>query len=90
MISDQARRSPLSPHEPTAEQRSRAVWVVAGKAQDAEDLSEVLDMLGLSACEAKEPGSAPDQAVPAQRQPRNHRLTTSELADLLTPLADSR
>lgn len=90
MISDQTRRSPLLPHEPTAEHRSRAVWIVAENARDADDLTELLDMLGLSAREAREPGCVSEQPVPAQRQPREPRLNTGDLSDLLTPLADSR
>lgn len=72
--------------EPTSDERSRAVWVVAGNARDADDLAEMLDMLGLSPREAREPGAMPEHAMPAQRQPRNRKLSRDELNDVLAPL----
>ncbi|MBA0126875.1 hypothetical protein H0B56_15090 [Haloechinothrix sp. YIM 98757] len=70
-------------------ERSRAVRTVAAHATDAGDLEQLLDMLGLAAGEAREPGSAPDQITRAHREalraaPRNRRLLASELATVLT------
>lgn len=88
MISDQARRSPLVPHGPTPEQRSQAVRVVAGHAKDADDLVELLDMLGLAASEASEPGSGPTKVVPSARDERapRRKLTIDELTAMFEPL----
>ncbi|MQA63434.1 MAG: hypothetical protein GEU86_18540 [Actinophytocola sp.] len=69
-------------------QRSRAARVIAANAHDAEDLAYLLDVLGLAACEARDPGSAPDdleqirRAKSARRGDRKLRVT--ELASLLS------
>ncbi|WP_034272002.1 hypothetical protein [Haloechinothrix halophila] len=75
-------------HEPTADERSRAARVVAAYARDATELTEVLDMLGLAASEAREPGSAPDQVErrehAAARARRGRTLLVSELTEMFS------
>jgi hypothetical protein len=51
--------------EPTAVQRHRAAHAVAAHARDADDLAELLDMLGLSAADGQAPGPADDEPTPA-------------------------
>ncbi|MPY99790.1 MAG: hypothetical protein GEU97_17710 [Actinophytocola sp.] len=82
-------RGPLTmsvSHEPTAEERSRAARVVAAYAHDAAELTELLDMLGLAASEAREPDSAPDPVEQREhaeaRERRGRPLLVSELAEM--------
>ncbi|GAA5106512.1 hypothetical protein [Haloechinothrix salitolerans] len=82
-------RGPLTTsvtNEPTAEERSHAVRVVASYARDATELIDLLDMLGLAASEAHEPGSAPDQVErreqAAARGRRGRPLLVSELTEM--------
>lgn len=79
--------------EPTPEQRSCAVWVIAGNARDACDLTNLLDMLGLTASEARDLGSAPDQLTrrrngEAAAHRGRRRLRVSEVAEMLSALSE--
>lgn len=51
--------------EPTAEQRHDAARTVAAHATDADDLRELLDMLGLTAGDGVAPQPARDDDAPA-------------------------
>ncbi|GAA3794766.1 hypothetical protein [Amycolatopsis tucumanensis] len=66
----------ISSHEPTPEERHRAARAVAGQAKDADELRELLAMLGLSPAEGRAPVPRP------RRQPANRTLTIPELTEL--------
>ena len=77
-------------HEPTAAERSRAARVTAAYANDAAELVEFLDMLGVAASEAREPGSAPDQVDKRERaEARARRSRTLMVSELAEMFADS-
>lgn len=61
------------------EQRHRAARVVAANARDASDLTELLDMLGLSAAEGRFP-PAPDADTPPIPAPRHPSEAERDLA----------
>lgn len=71
---------------PTAWQRHRAARLVAHHARDAQDLVELLDMLGLSAEEGRVP---PVERLEPEPTPRPLKLSedcAGRLASLLVPL----
>lgn len=73
--------------EPTARQRHRAARTVAAHARDAEDLTELLDMLGLAACDGREPPAEPEERTePVRSGPPPEIL--AQLAALRRQLAD--
>lgn len=83
--------------EPTVSvpmQRSRAARLIASNARDADDLAYLLDMLGLAACEARDPGSAPDDLEQIRREKAARRgdrkLRVTELANLLSNVDSPR
>ncbi len=68
-----------------AEQRSRAVRAVAPQAQDANDFTMLLDMLGLRASDARPPiDSAHDPATEPDMDRQDRQLLISRLTALLT------
>ena len=77
----------MSTREPDL--RARAVRVVAGCADDADDLRELLAMLGLDPTDALPPSERPTPAVPAQRHKRRG-MPIAELATLLETALASR
>ncbi|SNR81948.1 hypothetical protein SAMN06265360_12122 [Haloechinothrix alba] len=88
MHNEQNPQAVVGPPGTTDAERSRAVRTVAAHATDSGDLEQLLDMLGLTAGEAREPGSAPDQIARAHREalratPRSRRLPAGELAIVL-------
>lgn len=93
MMGEHTLHSAVTIREPNAEARSRAVRVTASQARGARDLAELLNMLGLAASEARQPGSDPDQLA---RRLRNevaahrghHNLMATELAQMLATARD--
>lgn len=88
MHNEQNPQAALGPPGASDAERSRAARTVAAHATDSGDLAYLLDMLGLAASEAREPGSAPDQIARARRDalratPRSRRLPASQLATVL-------
>lgn len=65
-------------------QRHHAARTVAGHARDAKDLAELLDMLGLTAAEGREPpGEPPVTAGPKKPPPRLDPPTVCRLDNLM-------
>ncbi|MDV6014233.1 hypothetical protein [Haloechinothrix sp. LS1_15] len=93
MFTEQNPHAVTLPDAPSDDQRSKAVRVTASHARDTAEFETMLDMLGLSACEGREPGSAPDSSstggIAAQHGQRgNRRLLVSELRALLAEAPD--
>jgi hypothetical protein len=74
----------------SAWQRHRAARTVASQARDAQDLAELLDMLGLTAAEGREPFAEPPPAAPKKPVPRLDPPTACRLNDLLRPGSTER
>jgi hypothetical protein len=72
--------------ELTADQRRRAVLVAAEHAEDADDLRELLDMLGLSAADGRPRREGDGEAATSCQPPE----WLAELAHLRRQLADPR
>lgn len=53
----------IDAHEPTPQERSRAVQAAAHHARDAEELRELLDMLGLAPEEGRARSDGPASAA---------------------------
>jgi hypothetical protein len=64
-------------------QRHRAARTVAGNAHDAEDLAELLSMLGLTAAEGRQPPAASPPEPPRKPVPRLDPPTECRLSNLL-------
>ena len=80
----------MTNHMSIPEKRQRAARVVAANAQNADDLAELLDMLGLSAVEGKHPQESPVSPlqIPAPRHPSEavRDLATTLLAAVVHSL----
>lgn len=69
----------------SAWQRHRAARTVAGQARDAEDLAELLGMLGLTAAEGREPPDEQPPAAPSELAPKLDPSSVCRLSNLLAP-----
>ena len=74
----------------SAWQRHRAARTVAGQARDAHDLAELLDMLGLTAAEGREPVQEPPAPEPPKPVPHLDPPTACRLNNLLRPNSTER
>ncbi|NKQ51815.1 hypothetical protein HFP15_02845 [Amycolatopsis sp. K13G38] len=64
------------------ERRAKAIRAIAGAAHDADDLRELLDMLGLDPAESLPPEQRPKPVVPVQRH-KGQGIPITELAEML-------
>jgi len=64
------------------EKRHRATRVIAANVRDADELAELLDMLGLTVAEGRFP-PVPDTGVPAVPAPRHPSEAERDLATTL-------
>lgn len=73
--------------EPTVHQRHHAVRTVAAHAQSAEDLAELLDMLGLAASDRREPPVEPEERAESVRSGPSPEIL-AQLTELRRQLTD--
>jgi hypothetical protein len=66
-------------------QRHRAARTVASQARAAQDLVELLGMLGLTAAEGRDPPAEPRVPAPRGPAPRLDAPSASRLATMLRP-----
>jgi len=82
MIAEPAHISAPS-QNPAPQQRARAVRAVAGCARDADDLAELLDMLGLDPADARPQPQHMAPEVPEMPAPRGRGIPIAELTAML-------
>lgn len=71
-------------------QRHKAARTVAGRARDAEDLAELLEMLGLNAADGREPPVEPPPKAPRKRVPHLDPPSACRLNNLLRSVPPRR